>query len=61
MAYFNNAFRKTMLMREYVEVMAKNNTAELEVGELALFDARSFQGIDPAAAAEETNIAAVGH
>ena len=49
MAYFNNAFRKTMLMREYVEVTAKNNTAELEVGELALFDARSFQGIDPAA------------
>ena len=47
MAYFNNAFCKTMLMKEYVPVTAKNNTAELEVGELALFDAKSFQGIDP--------------
>ena len=47
MAYFNNAFRKTMLMKEYVEVSAKNNTAELEVGELGLFDAKSFRGIDP--------------
>ena len=47
MAYFNNAFRKTMLMKEYVEVTAKNNTSELEVGELALFNAKTFQGIDP--------------
>jgi len=47
MAYFNNAFRKTMLMKEYVEVSAKNNTAELEVGELGLFDAKSFKGISP--------------
>jgi len=48
MAYFNNAFRKTMLMKEYVEVTAKNNTSELEVGELGLFNAKTFQGIDPA-------------
>ena len=47
MAYFNNAFRKTMLMKEYVEVTPKNNTSELEVGELALFNAKTFQGIDP--------------
>ena len=47
MAYFNNAFKKTMVMSEYVPVTAKNTTTELEVGELALFNAKTFQGIDP--------------
>jgi len=48
MAYFNNAFKKTMVMSEYVPVTAKNTTADLEVGELALFNAKTFKGIDPA-------------
>lgn len=47
MAYFNNAFKKTMVMSEYVPVTVKNTTADLEVGELALFNAKTFQGIDP--------------
>ena len=46
MAYFNNAFRKTMLMKKYIEVTPNNNTSELEVGQLALFNAKTFQGID---------------
>ena len=48
MAYFNNAFRKTLVMSEYVQVTDKNSTADLEVGELALFDAKTFRGINPA-------------
>jgi len=48
MAYFNHAFCKTMLMKEYVPVTDKNTTADLEVGELALFNAKTFRGIDPA-------------
>ena len=47
MAYFNNAFKKTMVMTEFVEVTAKNNTSELEVGELGIFDAKTFRGYEP--------------
>ena len=49
MAYFNHAFRKTMLMNEYVPVTGANDTSELTAGQVALYNAQTFTGINPAA------------
>lgn len=47
MAYFNHAFKKTIVMNTYVAPVAATTTTEsLQAGELSLFDARTFLGAD---------------
>lgn len=49
MAYFNHAFKKTMLMTDYLQVTGDNDTSELAAGQVALFNAQTFTGLNPAA------------
>ena len=49
MAYFNHAFKKTMLMNEYVPVTVDDDTSTLTSGQVALYNAQTFTGINPAA------------
>ena len=49
MAYFNHAFKKTIVMNTYVAPVAATTTTDsLQAGELSLFDARTFLGADVA-------------
>jgi len=53
MAYFNNAFRKTFIMSDYVNPVAATPTAasgELTSGQLSLYDARQWTPLNVGAA-----------
>jgi hypothetical protein len=47
MAYFNSAFKKTIIMNTFVPPVAgTTTTADLQAGEVSIFDARTLRGAD---------------
>ena len=47
MAYFPNAFKKTIVVSEFLTEAEVTNTAALTAGQVSLFDARTFLSIAP--------------
>ena len=47
MAYFPNAFKKTIVVSEFLTEAQVTNTAGLTAGQVSLFDARTFLSIAP--------------
>ena len=45
MAYFNNAFKKTIVMSDYVAVGALTTTAALTSGQMGMFNGHDWQAL----------------